>query len=112
MCVKLAVPAMKAPRTMLQRTEGNHIHFIGCMIARIVDDVAFIHQRHAFAIGEAIARKGIRTSTGTYLAMRPGRRRESSRTADASAQKEIDETRGKFLRARGDIANTYLKALS
>ena len=26
----------------------------------IVDDVAFIHQRHGFAIGEAIARKGIR----------------------------------------------------
>ena len=28
--------------------------------AFIVDDVAFIHQRHGFAIGEAIARKGIR----------------------------------------------------
>ena len=26
----------------------------------IVDDVAFIHERHGFAIGEAIARKGIR----------------------------------------------------
>jgi hypothetical protein len=32
--------------------------------------------------------------------------RRSSRTADASAQQEIDEPAGKFLLPRGDVANT------